>query len=80
MAADITPSGKWVFDRPSQPISKTVDQQRHGVPPMATGSNIDMGYRTARTLGQRRGRGSRIRDAASEVVREENHDGDDEGP
>lgn len=53
MAADMTPSGAWVFVEPSASSNTRSNPPSQGTHPMTTDVNIDMGYRTARTLGQR---------------------------
>ena len=79
MAADMTPSGAWVFVEPSASSNTTSNSPSQGAHPMTTDVNIDMGYRIARTLGQRQERASRVRDADRNVVWTETHHGDDEG-
>ena len=46
---------------------------------MTTDVDIDVGYPTARTLGQRQERASRVRDTDRNTVWTETHRGDDEG-
>ena len=79
MAADMTPSGAWVFVEPSASSNTRSNSPSQGTHPMTTDVNIDMGYRTARTLSQRQERASRVRDADRNVVWTETHHGDDEG-
>lgn len=79
MAADMTPSGAWVFVEPNASSNTRPNSPSQGTHPMTTDVNIDMGYRTARTLGQRQERASRVRDTDRNVVWTETHHGDDEG-
>lgn len=78
IAANIISSRAMGFDKPGPFGNTRVDPSVRGTQPTAD-INIDMGYRTARTLGQRQERGSRVRDAGRNIVWREGHDGDDEG-
>lgn len=78
IAVNTNPSRAMGSDEPGRSGTTRVDPSVRGTQPTAD-INIDMGYRTARTLGQRQKRGSRVRDAGRNIVWREGHDGDDEG-
>ena len=78
MAADMTPSGRWIFPEPVESSNTRSDSSGQGMHPTTTDVNIDMGYRTARTVGPAtRARASRVRDAGGNLVWTQPHRGDD---
>ena len=74
----MTASGTWLFDNPGPSENTRIVPPGQGTHTTATGLDVDMGYRTARTLSRRQERGSRVRDADRNVVWRDVHQGDDD--